>query len=97
MNQFFKKTLSILGIIWKASFYLNFFAILVFPACLNYNMDLNHVPKQKTVVKNTRFSYKNDLVVPSVGATGYLLLSPVTSVLTVGMDYCLITNRIKGE
>ena len=97
MKEFFKKTWSILGAIYIASIYLNFFALLAFPACLNYNMDLNHVPQQKTVVKNTRFSYKKDLVVPMTKATGYALLSPVTSVTTIGIDYCLVTNRIKGK
>lgn len=49
MNQFFKKTLSILGTIYIASMYLNFFALL----CISSMFELQYGFKPYTSTKNS--------------------------------------------
>lgn len=68
-------------------------ALLLLPYCENRNMDMNGVPQTQIVVKNTRFSYKKDLIEPVGCAILISVACPVTAPLITYYDYKLLTDK----
>lgn len=71
--------------------------LFLFPAVMNYNLDINKIPLTKMETIQTRFSYIHDLIEPMGIATAMVILSPISATLVGDIEYDLIINKLKAN